>query len=166
MPGSPFQQSVWQALQAVPYGSTASYGEQAQKLGTPQSVRAVAGTNGANRVAIDGPLSRPVDAARIAHGVLKQRFKCSTADCLKQVCSSRTHYINGKVSDRYRPIRILRKTEPRQFCDRHRGGDADRVVSAGRRPPTFMWITAMDPDIQTMLRRYREREIDLHQLRM
>jgi len=27
-------------------------------------------------------------------------------------------------------------------------------------------MTAMDPDIQNMLRRYREREIDLHQLRV
>jgi AraC family transcriptional regulator, regulatory protein of adaptative response / methylated-DNA-[protein]-cysteine methyltransferase len=57
-PGSPFQLSVWQALQAVPYGSTASYGEQAEKLGNPQSVRAVAGANGTNRVAIVVPCHR------------------------------------------------------------------------------------------------------------
>ncbi|PAJ86378.1 bifunctional transcriptional activator/DNA repair enzyme AdaA [Burkholderia ubonensis] len=57
-PGSPFQQSVWQALQAVPYGSTASYGEQAEKLGKPLAVRAVAGANGANRVSIVIPCHR------------------------------------------------------------------------------------------------------------
>ncbi|TCW82938.1 XRE family transcriptional regulator [Burkholderia sp. SRS-46] len=57
-PGSAFQQSVWQALQAIPYGSTASYSEQADKLGKPQAVRAVAGANGANRVAIVIPCHR------------------------------------------------------------------------------------------------------------
>ncbi|KUZ78225.1 XRE family transcriptional regulator [Burkholderia ubonensis] len=59
-PGSAFQQSVWQALQAIPYGSTASYSEQAGKLGKPQTVRAVAGANGANRVAIVIPCHRVV----------------------------------------------------------------------------------------------------------
>jgi AraC family transcriptional regulator of adaptative response/methylated-DNA-[protein]-cysteine methyltransferase len=59
-PGSEFQQSVWQALQAIPYGSTASYAEQAKKLGKPQAVRAVAGANGANRVAIVVPCHRVV----------------------------------------------------------------------------------------------------------
>ncbi|HDR9763326.1 TPA: bifunctional transcriptional activator/DNA repair enzyme AdaA [Burkholderia cepacia] len=57
-PGSPFRKSVWQALQAVPYGSTASYGEQAEKLGKPLAVRAVAGANGANRVSIVIPCHR------------------------------------------------------------------------------------------------------------
>ncbi|WP_431825314.1 bifunctional transcriptional activator/DNA repair enzyme AdaA [Burkholderia sp. F1] len=59
-PGSAFRQSVWQALQAIPYGSTASYSEQAGKLGKPQTVRAVAGANGANRVAIVVPCHRVV----------------------------------------------------------------------------------------------------------
>ncbi|MDN7877292.1 bifunctional transcriptional activator/DNA repair enzyme AdaA [Burkholderia aenigmatica] len=69
-PGSPFQQSVWQALQAVPYGSTASYGEQAERLGKPQSVRAVAGANGANRVAIVIPCHRVLgkDGALTGYG--------------------------------------------------------------------------------------------------
>lgn len=57
-PGSKFQQSVWQALRAIPYGSTASYAKQAEKLGKPQAVRAVAGANGANRVAIVIPCHR------------------------------------------------------------------------------------------------------------
>ncbi|CAB3762540.1 XRE family transcriptional regulator [Burkholderia sp. MSh2] len=57
-PGSPFQQSVWQALRAIPYGGTASYGEQAEQLGHPRAVRAVARANGANRVAIVIPCHR------------------------------------------------------------------------------------------------------------
>lgn len=57
-PGSPFQQSVWQALQAIPHGRTTSYGALADRLGKPQAVRAVAGANGANRVAIVIPCHR------------------------------------------------------------------------------------------------------------
>ncbi|WP_374338088.1 bifunctional transcriptional activator/DNA repair enzyme AdaA [Leeia sp.] len=58
LPGSPFQQSVWQALQAIPYGGTACYADQAQRLGNPQAVRAVASANGANRVSIIVPCHR------------------------------------------------------------------------------------------------------------
>lgn len=70
MPGSEFQQSVWQTLQAIPYGSTASYAEQAEKLGKPQAVRAVAGANGANRVAIVVPCHRVIgkDGALTGYG--------------------------------------------------------------------------------------------------
>lgn len=59
-PGSVFQQSVWQELQAIPYGSTCSYAELAEKLGKAQAVRAVAGANGANRVAIVIPCHRVI----------------------------------------------------------------------------------------------------------
>ena len=59
-PGSDFQQSVWRMLQTIPYGQTASYGEQAAKLGKPQAVRAVASANGANRVAIIIPCHRVI----------------------------------------------------------------------------------------------------------
>ncbi len=50
--GSEFLQSVWQLLQTVHYGQTSSYQAQAQKLGKPQAVRAVAFANGRNRIAI------------------------------------------------------------------------------------------------------------------
>lgn len=59
-PGSAFQQSVWRILQTIPYGQTASYGEQAAKLGKPQAVRAVARANGANRVSIIIPCHRVI----------------------------------------------------------------------------------------------------------
>ncbi len=70
MPGSEFQKSVWQALQTIDYGSTASYSEQAQRLGKPQAVRAVAAANGANRVAIVVPCHRVVgkDGALTGYG--------------------------------------------------------------------------------------------------
>lgn len=57
-PGTLFQQAVWKALLSVPYGQTASYQQQAQKLGKPQAVRAVATANGANRISIMIPCHR------------------------------------------------------------------------------------------------------------
>jgi AraC family transcriptional regulator of adaptative response/methylated-DNA-[protein]-cysteine methyltransferase len=59
-PGSEFQKAVWQMLQTIPVGSTASYAEQAEKIGKPQAVRAVAGANGANRVSIIIPCHRVI----------------------------------------------------------------------------------------------------------
>jgi AraC family transcriptional regulator of adaptative response/methylated-DNA-[protein]-cysteine methyltransferase len=58
--GTAFQQRVWQALRAIPSGSTASYSDIAQRLGMPKSVRAVAGACAANRVAIAIPCHRVV----------------------------------------------------------------------------------------------------------
>ncbi|HZS86107.1 MAG TPA: methylated-DNA--[protein]-cysteine S-methyltransferase [Chloroflexota bacterium] len=48
MLGTPFQQRVWQAVAAVPYGQTRSYGEIARAIGRPAAVRAVGAANGAN----------------------------------------------------------------------------------------------------------------------
>jgi len=59
-PGTPFQQSVWNALREIPYGSTISYGELADRLGNPDAVRAVARANGDNRIAILIPCHRVV----------------------------------------------------------------------------------------------------------
>ena len=60
--GTAFQYRVWQALRAVPAGSTISYGALAQKLGAPRAVRAVAGACGANPVAILVPCHRVIGA--------------------------------------------------------------------------------------------------------
>lgn len=48
MRGTPFQVAVWEAVAAVPYGETASYGEIARQIGNPAAVRAVGAANGAN----------------------------------------------------------------------------------------------------------------------
>jgi AraC family transcriptional regulator of adaptative response/methylated-DNA-[protein]-cysteine methyltransferase len=61
-PGTEFQQAVWQKLQEIPYGETRSYSEQAQLLGKPKAVRAVASANGMNRVAIVIPCHRVIGA--------------------------------------------------------------------------------------------------------
>ena len=56
--GTAFQRRVWDALRAIPPGATASYGEIAQAIGAPKSVRAVAGACAANPLAVAVPCHR------------------------------------------------------------------------------------------------------------
>lgn len=58
--GTAFQQAVWQALLAIPYGSTCSYSELASVIGRPQAVRAVGTANGANPISIIVPCHRVI----------------------------------------------------------------------------------------------------------
>jgi AraC family transcriptional regulator of adaptative response/methylated-DNA-[protein]-cysteine methyltransferase len=58
--GTAFQQRVWQALREIPAGETASYAGIAQKIGSPRSVRAVAGACAANALAVAIPCHRVV----------------------------------------------------------------------------------------------------------
>ena len=56
--GTAFQQSVWQALLAIPSGATTSYGDLSQRVGRPTAVRAVAAAIGRNPVSIVVPCHR------------------------------------------------------------------------------------------------------------
>ncbi|HXZ60028.1 MAG TPA: methylated-DNA--[protein]-cysteine S-methyltransferase [Steroidobacteraceae bacterium] len=58
--GSEFQRSVWQALRAIPYGETISYGELARRVGSVP--RAVGLANGANPLPIIIPCHRVIGA--------------------------------------------------------------------------------------------------------
>lgn len=58
--GTAFQQRVWQALCKIPAGSTASYAEIAERIGSPTSSRAVAGACAANKLALAIPCHRVV----------------------------------------------------------------------------------------------------------
>lgn len=58
--GTPFQESVWGAIKAIPFGSTRSYGQIAEAIGHPSAVRAVAQACGANHVALVIPCHRVV----------------------------------------------------------------------------------------------------------
>ena len=60
--GSEFQVAVWRSLADIPYGTTATYGEQAARLGKPAAVRAVGAANGRNPVSIVLPCHRVVGA--------------------------------------------------------------------------------------------------------
>lgn len=75
--GTAFQQRVWQALQQIPVGATLTYGELAQRIGSPGSVRAVAGACAANPLAVAIPCHRVVrkdgDLAGYRWGVERKR---------------------------------------------------------------------------------------------
>ena len=58
--GTDFQRSVWQALQTIPYGVTASYGAIAKKIRNPKACRAVGAANGQNPVSIIVPCHRVI----------------------------------------------------------------------------------------------------------
>lgn len=58
--GTAFQQSVWQALRTLAFGSTASYLTIAKCIGNPGAVRAVGAANGRNPISIIVPCHRVV----------------------------------------------------------------------------------------------------------
>jgi AraC family transcriptional regulator, regulatory protein of adaptative response / methylated-DNA-[protein]-cysteine methyltransferase len=58
--GTAFQQRVWTALREMPAGATTSYTEIAKRIGTPDSVRAVAKACASNAIAIAIPCHRVV----------------------------------------------------------------------------------------------------------
>ena len=60
VPGTDFQKQVWEELQTIPYGKTRSYEAQAQAIGNPKAIRAVARANGDNRIAIIIPCHRVI----------------------------------------------------------------------------------------------------------
>lgn len=60
MRGTPFQKSVWEALLAIPYGETRSYGQIAKQIGRPSASRAVGAANGQNPIPIVVPCHRVI----------------------------------------------------------------------------------------------------------
>jgi methylated-DNA-[protein]-cysteine S-methyltransferase len=60
--GTPFQLSCWRALCEIPAGTTASYGQQALRIGKPAAVRAVGLANGANPIGLVVPCHRVIGA--------------------------------------------------------------------------------------------------------
>jgi len=60
--GTEFQRAVWDALLAIPYGETRSYGEIARAIGQPQAARGVGAANHANPIALIVPCHRVIGA--------------------------------------------------------------------------------------------------------
>jgi len=58
--GTEFQKQVWLSLLKIPYGNTTTYGKQAEAIGRPASVRAVANANGKNKISIILPCHRVI----------------------------------------------------------------------------------------------------------
>ena len=60
--GTEFQRAAWTALCSIPYGTTVSYGEQAERMGDRRKARAVGAANGRNPISIVVPCHRVVGA--------------------------------------------------------------------------------------------------------
>ena len=60
--GTDFQKDVWNALRAIPFGGTISYGELARRIGDPKAMRAVGAANGRNPIPIIVPCHRVIGA--------------------------------------------------------------------------------------------------------
>jgi AraC family transcriptional regulator of adaptative response/methylated-DNA-[protein]-cysteine methyltransferase len=69
--GRAFQHRVWQALLAIPPGSTVTYTDIAQRIGVPRAVRAIAVACAANVLAVAIPCHRVV---RINGGLAGYRW--------------------------------------------------------------------------------------------
>jgi methylated-DNA-[protein]-cysteine S-methyltransferase len=62
MEGTDFQSRVWNALRAIPYGQTISYGELARRIDQPTAARGVGMANGSNPIAVIVPCHRVIGA--------------------------------------------------------------------------------------------------------
>jgi methylated-DNA-[protein]-cysteine S-methyltransferase len=75
--GTGFDREVWQAVAAIGYGETATYGELADRIGRPGAARAVGAANGRNPIALIVPCHRVIGAAGAltgyAYGVDRKR---------------------------------------------------------------------------------------------
>ncbi|MES2266086.1 MAG: methylated-DNA--[protein]-cysteine S-methyltransferase [Bacteroidota bacterium] len=58
--GSAFQQTVWQELLTIPYGTTTTYNQQAHKMKNPLAIRAIAAANGKNNLWVIVPCHRVI----------------------------------------------------------------------------------------------------------
>jgi methylated-DNA-[protein]-cysteine S-methyltransferase len=60
--GTAFQQRVWTALGAIPFGETRSYGQLAAELGNPGASRAIGRANATNPICLLVPCHRVIGA--------------------------------------------------------------------------------------------------------
>ena len=58
--GSEFQKRVWKELAKIPYGTSTSYLDMAERLGDPKVIRAAASANGKNPISIIIPCHRVI----------------------------------------------------------------------------------------------------------
>jgi len=58
--GTEFQRAVWRALEKIPFGEVASYGDIARAVGRPNACRAVGNANGKNPIVIIIPCHRVI----------------------------------------------------------------------------------------------------------
>lgn len=61
--GTPFQQRMWAALRAIPFGAHLTYGQFAAQLGLPNAARAIGAANGANPISLIIPCHRLIGSS-------------------------------------------------------------------------------------------------------
>lgn len=98
--GSAFQQRAWRALRDIAPGRTATYGEQAARLGVPSAARAVGLANSLNPISIALPCHRVIGANRAltgyAGGLARKRWllaheaACVSAEAFRRAAYPRT----------------------------------------------------------------------------
>jgi len=68
--GTPFQKSVWAELGKLPFGTTACYGDIAERIGNPKASRAIGLANNRNPISIIVPCHRVIgkDGKLIGYG--------------------------------------------------------------------------------------------------
>ena len=76
--GTEFQKEAWDALLKIPYGETRSYQQQADRIGKPKAVRAIASANAKNHIAIVIPCHRVIakdgGLAGFGGGIWRKRY--------------------------------------------------------------------------------------------
>lgn len=76
--GTDFRKQVWNELLNIPYGKTRSYKEQSIAMGNPLAIRAIATSNGANKISILIPCHRVIGSdgslTGYAGGLEKKRW--------------------------------------------------------------------------------------------
>ncbi len=76
--GTDFQKTAWHALLRIPYGDTRSYQQQADHIGKPRAVRAIASANAKNHIAIVIPCHRVIakdgGLAGFGGGIWRKKF--------------------------------------------------------------------------------------------
>ena len=83
--GTAFQRRVWDALCAIPFGETRTYGQVAAAVGSPGAARAVGGAAGANPIPIVVPCHRVLASAGIGGftGGLQHKRKLLTLEGIR-----------------------------------------------------------------------------------
>lgn len=83
--GSEFELQVWNALRAIPWGRTRTYGEIAAAIGAPGSARAVGRANGRNPVPIVVPCHRVVSGTGLGgfSGGLEWKQRLLALECVQ-----------------------------------------------------------------------------------
>lgn len=94
--GTPFQRRVWQELVKIPFGTTITYAQLAQRVGQPTAARAVGHANSRNPISLLVPCHRVIGAdgalTGYAGGMEKKRWllawECRAAAACGQAASS------------------------------------------------------------------------------